>query len=408
MKVTSARYDPGVTNAPIAEKKPELTGLTGIRALAAGWVVVEHFRLLIYALFPDVEALSPWITSGYLGVEVFFVLSGFIIAYNYADRFATFAWSTYRRFLLARVARIYPVHLVTLAAVLVLVLAASVVGTSLSDDAVYTPWGFLANVFVLQGAPGVSAWNDPAWTISLEFAAYICFPLIALLLPLLSRFSAFAAAAAVVVIGTLAMITIVSTSDASPTSPSVSWLRIATEFTTGCLMYAGWCTLRRLQFGSGWDVVAIASLAGTAVVIGVLPDDGASALVTVPLIAVFVLACAGATGPLGKLLATRFMLWGGRVSYSVYMTHFILLMVLGEVLSPTRFQDHAWFVRAGVLVFYFGTVVLAGWLCYRLVEVPGRRAVNRLAAKTGRRATETDPSAVRSRQDISARSPRAR
>lgn len=374
-----------MTNAPIAEKKAELTTLTGIRAVAAGWVVVEHFRLFIYVLFPDAEVLSPWIRAGYLGVEIFFVLSGFIIAYNYADRFATFAWTTYRRFLLARVARIYPVHLVTLTAMLLLVVGASTIGVELSDEGVYTPFSFIANVFMLQGLPGISSWNDPAWTICLEFAAYLCFPLIALLLPKLSRVSAFAGGAAIAILGTIAMLTLVTFTDAGPTTPSVAWLRIATEFTTGCLLYAGWRLLGRFKTGHGWDVTAIASLIGIAVIIGMVPNDGATALAAVPAIALFVLACAGSTGPIGRFLSTPVMLWGGRISYSVYMTHFILLMVLGEVLSPTKFEDSGWLVRAGVLAFYFVAVVVVGWLCYRMIEVPGRLFVNGLASRAGRR-----------------------
>ena len=82
--------------------------------LAAAWVVLFHYR-------DDVEALLPWLApadtllrAGYLGVDLFFPLSGFILAYNYADSMRRFSWGASVSFVRNRFARVWPVHFVAL------------------------------------------------------------------------------------------------------------------------------------------------------------------------------------------------------------------------------------------------------------------------------------------------------
>lgn len=366
----------------------ELTGLTGIRALAAGWVVVEHFRLVLYGLFPGSEAaLGPWIRSGFLGVEVFFVLSGFIIAYNYADRFAAFSWSGYRAFLELRFARIYPVHLVTLLAMLALVLGARRLGVPLSADADYTPLSFLGNLVNAQAVFALPAWNGPAWSISAEFAAYLAFPPIALgLVRLRTARSGFLAAGLLVVVGTVAMLAAGALLVDSPTGVVLIWLRIAFEFTAGCCLYAGWRWLGERRSGWGWDVTAAVSVLALAIALAFTGVEGTRPLSSLPLIALFVLACAGATGPVGRLLGSRVLLWGGRISYSVYMTHFIVLMVLGVLVPVERFAEAGLVVRIAVLAGEYAVVIAVGAACYHLIEEPSRKAIRALIARRSRRA----------------------
>ena len=66
-----------------------IRALTGLRAVAAVWVVLFHYRGDVLTLLPAARPLEPLMASGYLGVDVFFVLSGFVLAYNYANRLGT-------------------------------------------------------------------------------------------------------------------------------------------------------------------------------------------------------------------------------------------------------------------------------------------------------------------------------
>ncbi|MGH1557375.1 acyltransferase family protein [Caulobacter segnis] len=89
----------------------DLKSLTGLRIVAAGWVLVYHFR---NRLGLDLEHVGL-IDKGYLGVDLFFILSGFILSHVYMTAWAEGRFR-YGSFLWARLARLYPVHLLTLAA----------------------------------------------------------------------------------------------------------------------------------------------------------------------------------------------------------------------------------------------------------------------------------------------------
>src|SRR3954454_8569619 len=85
-----------------------ITPLTSIRGIAAWWVVVYHFREALPGGVPT--AFVAFASQGYLAVDLFFVLSGFVIAFNYFDDFQEFRFSKYISFLGLRISRIYPLH----------------------------------------------------------------------------------------------------------------------------------------------------------------------------------------------------------------------------------------------------------------------------------------------------------
>ena len=61
----------------------EIYPLTGVRAVAAIWVVLYHMESMLVRSYPDLYfVIKPVVETGYLGVDLFFILSGFIIAYT--------------------------------------------------------------------------------------------------------------------------------------------------------------------------------------------------------------------------------------------------------------------------------------------------------------------------------------
>lgn len=356
-------------------KLGEIRPLTGIRAVAALWVVLLHFREPILAL-ADGPGMSVLVDAGYLGVDLFFVLSGFVISLNYVDKLRFPNVGRTREFLLLRLARIYPVHLATLAITGILVLGAAVLGISVNSLATYDLRNGLMNVLMIQAIPPGDAWNPPAWSISVEFGAYLVFPVLALVLVRLRNPRvAFAAAAVVVVLAAIVFAEVAS----KPRLPgyTFAWCRIALEFTIGCLLYRGWALLKHPR-SKAMDLVVLVGLSMLFISIWTQPvrtmfNPG----LTIAGISFIIIGCAGATGLAASFLGSRVMTWGGRISYSVYMTHFLIATVLGKVVDWHRWGDSPVILRAALLLGCLAFVLVVGDLMYRLVEEPSRKYLRR-------------------------------
>jgi peptidoglycan/LPS O-acetylase OafA/YrhL len=163
-----------------------------IRALAGARAIPP----LILVLFHYCEAHgylgAKWfdlpVGKGYLWVEFFFILSGFVLTYVYGARWREL-WkpASYLRFIATRLSRLYPLHLTMLLVILAMVIvlrAAAAQGHYLSiyDE----PWHpivtwptFVANLFLVQGWDlfPYLAWNGASWFVSVEFLLCLLFPL---------------------------------------------------------------------------------------------------------------------------------------------------------------------------------------------------------------------------------------
>jgi len=155
--------------------RPNLTALTGVRWFAALHVLVFHLGQ------PMLVDAPQWVrnigATGHVGVTLFFVLSGFILAYTYFERTNWTAGS----FWWARVARIYPVYL------LAFVLSAPhAVKEIFSSGVSVGPWliaaaSAVAALTLTQAwfPPFALLWNVPAWSLSVEAFFYFLFPWLA-------------------------------------------------------------------------------------------------------------------------------------------------------------------------------------------------------------------------------------
>ena len=164
------------------EIKGEIKALTGLRIVAAVWVVLFHFRPMLSDISPDLrENLSPVLNCGAEGVDLFFILSGFVLAWNYLDRMGR-SWSTREtlHFLWLRLARVYPVYLVTLhLAALLVILSLHVGHVPLPEVSSLTAISYVRQILLVQlwfepFFDGTS-WDGPAWSISAEWLAYLLF-----------------------------------------------------------------------------------------------------------------------------------------------------------------------------------------------------------------------------------------
>jgi peptidoglycan/LPS O-acetylase OafA/YrhL len=155
---------PPPVSKPVISRKPPLPALTGIRTLLAIFIILFHFTP------PHLGLLYPFIDNGYVFVGVFFLISGYILTYNYADRGSALSK---REFWLARFSRLYPVYL------LVLLLSIPMLQDEWHARSHAEFWqGIILTPFVLQGwSPSVATfWNTVAWTLTSECVLYLAFP----------------------------------------------------------------------------------------------------------------------------------------------------------------------------------------------------------------------------------------
>ena len=180
-------------------KKPQLRSLTGLRFFLAIWVVIYHQTLppggmlssMIQNFPPIVQA---FLRTGYAPVSVFFVLSGFVLAYSYSLE-TPFSGDSFRKFAVARFARIYPGYFCGLLLMIPFVLPASLKGLSVLDMA-RAP---LSLLMLQSWIPETAiSWNRPGWSISVEMLFYLSFPILGVSLWKLRDRTAWLIAAAVI------------------------------------------------------------------------------------------------------------------------------------------------------------------------------------------------------------------
>ncbi len=161
-------------------KARQIDSLTSLRGIAAWWVVVFHFRDHIW---PAGSYWSHLASYGYLAVDLFFIMSGFVIQLRYGEMFERLSFPKFGDFIITRLARIYPLHLFMCIVYLLNPLAIHFFSHSGEITARYDPTQYVLGLFLVQAwgfLPGYG-WNVPSWSISVEFAAYLLFPLLCLL-----------------------------------------------------------------------------------------------------------------------------------------------------------------------------------------------------------------------------------
>jgi peptidoglycan/LPS O-acetylase OafA/YrhL len=304
---------PGAARSP---GSPALIApLTGLRAFAAVWVVCHHLR-------PAPPGWSGFFDLGYLGVDLFGFLSGFVMTYLYAELLASPGAAEKARFLWRRAVRIFPLHWFALALLVVARFAIPEFGTRPSDSGLYGAGDLVQQILMVHGWGLASrfAWNIPSWTVSSEWLAYLAFPFVA---PLIAsaRDARRCALLAVLSFGTTALLlTLVGRRDFNA-ALDWGWLRIGGEFLTGCWLQRAWSIgfARRVP----WGLIGPAALLA-AIGFGWLEAPAG----VVACFGVLVLALAYQRGPLARLLSLRPIVFLGDASYAIYLMHWVVLRVL--------------------------------------------------------------------------------
>lgn len=376
-----------------AGKPHRYEALDSLRGICALLVCLFHFN----ASGPIMPL--PFIRGSWLFVDFFFVLSGFVIAANYRDRLI--GGSSMRKFATLRFGRVYPLHFVMLLAFIALELLGlllekkGLIKRELFDEkhsifAIFTNLTF-TQAFGLHDKP---TWNQPAWSIAVEFWTYLLF--------------AFAARWAgkalerwllVIVIGCIALLAVV-TPDGIEVDYSWGLVRCIYGFAVGAIIWRLWQQSGR-EPAKPYPYATLAEvLAVTAVVAFVSFCSQPPFNIAAPLVfglAVLVFARSG--GSLSKLLTLDFFKTLGVLSFSIYMTHAFVQGRFVDVLRVAERILHVELTTSGVTslgaptdiagttplqgvvltVLMLVAVIAVSHVTWRLVEVPGQKWARRRA-----------------------------
>ncbi|HEY1861873.1 MAG TPA: acyltransferase [Gemmataceae bacterium] len=352
-----------------------IDSLTSLRGLLALWVAFYHFWKDAVALFPSADVATPVVAQGHFAVPVFFVLSGFVLAYNYASNLSALGAREYGRFLFLRAARIYPVHLACLLAVLGMVCVCRIKGWPLTD-AGYGRRDFVLNLLLAQTwVPHFHLnWNYPSWSISSEWFAYLLFPLLcaAVFRRINTRFQAH------IFLGVcwVATIALYAFGDELPFR-ELLW--VVPTFLAGAAMFAcRSCSPSRMPLQCRYVpdllllvLAAVPLVTSGRVMIGLLLS-GFLALV-------YLLAFEGDN--CSRLWTNRFAIFLGEISYSLYMAHTLAQKVCYKLLPAERLAGSHIITRVVVVLLYIGAIAIASLGMYYLIERPSRRRLRKWTSR---------------------------
>ena len=367
-----------------------LDGLTGLRFFAALHVVLFHFGQWCLGTAP--EWLRNWVGAGYSAVGVFFVLSGFILAWNYLDRDARMEVGA-RAFLAARVARVYPVYLLTFLLAAPFTIAASVAANGWGVAAGKLMVGGLGTLALVQAWVPMLAlyWNPPAWSVAVEAVFYLLFPGLARGLSRLRPSLLPVALGAAWVLGLLPPLLYLglSSDGTAPLDASNNTMVMAVikfnplmrlpEFLFGVLL--GWCFVRERAAGGankGRGAVLAAVGAGLLMVAGAagprIPYPLMHNALLAPASGLLVYGLARGGGLLGWLLSRPLFVHLGGASYALYLLQVPVwkaILALPRGVAPWV-DLHS---PVTVLALVLGVGVPASVLVHRYVETPFRSRV---------------------------------
>ena len=343
-------------------KPPRYVALDSYRFLAASGVVLYHynadFRL-------GLEGGSRLVENLGCMVDFFFVLSGFVITQGYRDRLGSLR--EYGTFLRARLARIYPLHALILAAYLLLAALAGLLRVQPNHPEILAMSGLPANLALVQawGVLDHPSFNVPSWSISAEWFVYLLAPAILLI----ARRAGLGLSLSLACLSIVAMIAVrrsLGAQDWMDSTYQFGMLRAVPSFLAGAAIAEAMRSGRLRGRPSWWLVHGLA-----AAVLVVLSLDVPRELV-LPLFCLLVASVALADlGGEASMLKSRILARLGDSSYALYMCH--VLVSVPFLLAARHLQLLAPPWSFAFAAASYGTAIALSLLSYSFFELPVRR-----------------------------------
>ncbi|MCA1322653.1 acyltransferase family protein [Herbaspirillum sp. alder98] len=378
MPLQHAELKPGIaqpesTTAPAPKKTAlRIHELDGLRGLLALMVVCYHLYGSLQSVRDLLHDKLVILTQAWYAVDVFFLMSGFVMMHVYGRTFSEGAGvKSFFKFMWARVARLYPVHVFAMTAMLLIMLPVLYREPELyAWQGRYSLGAYFGSLLMLHGPwMDYRSWNYPAWSISAEWHAYLLFPL---MVPLVARIGRVGAVLAVIACTLIPLALYLQNlqPDQYPTNGVLVLLRVFPLFLAGTLMYrigaANW-------FSSGFA----AALLVLATVVALSHEQWAPWAV---LLAPAMVLSALSQNWFQSVLRRPLLLFFGKISYSMYMTHALVETMIVLICRVARryFQlDIAADINLAFPLWASGIVlaVVVGYFVWRWVEEPARKWV---------------------------------
>ena len=351
-------------------------------------VAIFHFEMAIARFVP--AKLTMFFEKCYLMVDLFFIMSGFIILHVYKDDFSNrIGRNSFKKYLVARFARIYPLHFFAMLLLVTGVIAFSPHGTY--PNAIENPWAIPTGFLLLHSyyIHDIYTWNIPSWSISAEWAAYLLFPFLALFLNKKKLFALIIFFIVVIAAYTSIMYFLPRRNYLYPSIPvphnlnttyDYGWLRGIAGFITGMIVYKLYqLSLPKDIFNKDFFAAAIMILLALALHFAV---NDAFCII---LFAVLVFSFARNNGYIHKCCNNRILQFTGKISYSIYLMQIFLQepfskgLRLPGVVGYGRGKQNIDFASGlGFCLIYLVLLLAISSITYYTIEQPFRKWINRL------------------------------
>lgn len=317
--------------------------------------MMTHFQAVMSAYLnaPSING-SSFLYNGFRGVDLFFVLSGFILMHVHGEEFRLYDRDTLQRFYILRFFRVYPLNTALLLALVPMaILLPELVNWFRFDHGIPIPYhshdfsaaGFVQSLLLAQTWTllKLGEWNGPAWSLSAEVFGYALFPILANWIVRRNQAVTCVMGAAGSLITLIALLILFHHTQDSPTG-TFGLIRMLFGFIAGMFMARCFALLPTAAVTG--ERVIVASL---IFLVAALTIRWANMLVVFGFCGL-IFGLAYKKGPVNAVLSSRPIMFLGQISFSLYMIHYIPLKVSLWLLQTTSLSDAGLPIRIGCLV----------------------------------------------------------
>lgn len=369
---------------PLGSMGTYINSLASMRGIAAIWVMLFHIDVSLFyrgfgSLLPRDQ--TGLFSKGYLWVDFFFLLSGFVIAYVYSQPLASAPRVTaIKHYLWARFTRIYPLHFFTLLVLVVVTPIVANVVPAIVDGSwkTYFAWSALPSNLMLTQAMNQHvylSWNMVSWSIAAEWWTYVLS--IPALIFLRGRGLLLAFVwALLAAIGLIALVNLLPEKNLDITFNYGFW-RCFFEFNIGVALFHLF-SQNKMKIWLSRDWVVVVLLVAIALVFHGRCND----LLVIPCFSALILALAYNTTRATRVLNSSVFRYLGKISYSIYMVHCLWFMVFWFSLSLVKtnwgINEFSSVEKLGYSIAFISLTLISSHFTYHFIEVKAQRKLRSL------------------------------